>query len=307
MTHPPAPPGSCPPSHAYGQLRHPLKHFQKLRRLQRYGYHQIFWVVELLPVRSSLNFRTCSIGLLCHIIPFSSIPVQLNPRSPQSLFSSISISSSPQLISVQQNPRSFFRLTVLFCKAFLHHLEYTPRSVTLTSFPRLVPDLSYSRPRSWTLQSGGQHGRPASAPSRYCGAVAGSGVGAGIAYLCGADYQAAHNALPSLPASATGQCMQRSQIAFSVDAGLGFHSPERPGVQELCRHESIAALPRHLHTREPGAGQTTPHPPLFWKALLADLAQPFQIPYPPLRAAKPCGDMDSPISPQGSSLLIFIR
>lgn len=67
--------------------------------------------------------------------------------------------------------------------------------------------------------------------SAYCGAVsAGAGAGAGIAYLCGGDYQAVIHTVVNALAITSGivcdgaKASCAAKIAFSVDAGiLGFH------------------------------------------------------------------------------------
>ena len=67
--------------------------------------------------------------------------------------------------------------------------------------------------------------------SAYCGAVsAGAGAGAGIAYLCGGDYQAVIHTVVNALAITSGivcdgaKASCAAKIAFSVDAGiLGCH------------------------------------------------------------------------------------
>lgn len=67
--------------------------------------------------------------------------------------------------------------------------------------------------------------------SAYCGAVsAGAGAGAGIAYLCGGDYQAVIHTVVNALAIVSGivcdgaKASCAAKIAFSVDAGiLGYH------------------------------------------------------------------------------------
>src|SRR5699024_6370113 len=67
--------------------------------------------------------------------------------------------------------------------------------------------------------------------SAYCGAVsAGAGAGAGIAYLCGGDYQAVIHTVVNALAITSGivcdgaKASCAAKIAFSVDAGLlGYH------------------------------------------------------------------------------------
>ena len=67
--------------------------------------------------------------------------------------------------------------------------------------------------------------------SAYCGAVsAGAGAGAGIAYLCGGDYQAVVHTVVNALAITSGivcdgaKASCAAKIAFSVDAGiLGYH------------------------------------------------------------------------------------
>ena len=173
--------------------------------------------------------------------PFSLIPVQLNPCSAQSLFSSIPVqlnlrsAQSPfSSISVQLNPRSFFRLTVLFCKAFLAHLAQHAPFCHQHNLPlSLVPDLIIQPSRAHGLSNlVAIHEKTGIGTlSAYCGAVsAGAGAGAGIAYLCGGDYQAVIHTVVNALAITSGivcdgaKASCAAKIAFSVDAGiLGFH------------------------------------------------------------------------------------